>query len=386
MILTPIDFSWFRIALWVGVCLGVGHLRCVGTDDLKDLQTVAEKSGFTATCLHRELLEFQDQLAGLAKHVSTIEVGRTVNGRLLQATVVARPAYQPGNRQDPRMVVLLLGNIHSGECAGKEGLLMLLRELAQQPEHRWLKNLVIVCLPNYNADGNDRFGRNELHRPGQIGPSNGMGLRENAQQLDLNRDFVKIESPEARGLVKLINLINPHLFIDCHTTNGSRHRYPLTYDIPHNPTTPEALREFMRNQMMPEVTAELEKKEISTFYYGNFSRDQTRWMTYGHEPRYSTEYVGLRGRLSVLSEAYSYIPYVDRIRASKEFVTACIDFIHGNGGKVRDLLKRIESNANTEKKELSLSSEVRPFAKKFTLKGYEGNTDRPRDVEVDFFG
>ena len=73
----------------------------------------------------------------------------------------------------------------------------------------------MVCLPNYNADGNDRIGRNEIHRPGQIGPSAGMGLRENAQQLDLNRDFIKIESPEARSLVKLIDDINPDLFIDC---------------------------------------------------------------------------------------------------------------------------------------------------------------------------
>lgn len=354
--------------------------------EIAKLKTVAEKSGFTATCLHQELLDFQNELAK-AEHVTNVDVGRTVNGRLMQTTVIAQPAYKFGDRNDERLVVLLLGNIHSGECAGKEGLLMLLRDLAVNAEHPWLKNLVIVCLPNYNADGNDRIGRNEIHRPGQMGPSAGMGLRENAQQLDLNRDFMKVESPEARALVQLIDTIDPHLFIDCHTTNGSRHRYQLTYDIPHNPTAPQLLRDFMRNQMMPQITENLEKeKNISTFYYGNFSRDLTRWTTYGHEPRYSTEYVGLRGRLSVLSEAYSYISYKDRIVASKEFVTACVNFVHENGETVKKLLAKIERNAQTESAQLSLAAEVQPFDRTFKLKGYDGNSDTPKDHEVEFYG
>lgn len=354
--------------------------------ELSGLKTVAEKSGFTATSLHREVLEFQQQLAQAASHVSNREIGRTVNGREMLATIVAQPAYTFGSRTDDRLVVLLLGNIHSGECAGKEGLLLLLRDLAGNANHPWLKNLVIVCLPNYNADGNDRIGRNEIHRPGQVGPAKGMGLRENAQQLDLNRDFMKIESPEARALVRLIDDINPHLFIDCHTTNGSRHRYQLTYDIPHNPTAPKSLRDFMRDQMMPVVTRKLEEKDVSTFYYGNFSRDQTRWTTYGHEPRYSTEYVGLRGRLSILSEAYSYISYKDRIFASKEFVTECVQFVHEHPQQVARLLSSIEADSNKQTGELSLAAEVQPFEKKFELKGYDGNSDRPKDVKVDFYG
>lgn len=373
--------------LFVGALVVLTQVTSVGqAPRFDELATVAEKSGFTATCSHSELIEFQEQLAKNASHVSNLEIGRTVNGRSMLATVVAKPAYELGDSKDPRLVVLLLGNIHSGECAGKESLLMLLREMANDEEHRWLKKLVVVCLPNYNADGNDRIGRNEIHRPGQIGPTKGMGLRENAQQLDLNRDFMKIESPEARALVKLIDRINPHLFIDCHTTNGSRHRYQLTYDIPHNPTSPQPLRNLMRNSMMPSVTQNLEQKGISTFYYGNFSRDLSRWTTYGHEPRYSTEYVGLRGRLAVLSEAYSYISYEERINASGKFVTACIDYVYDNADQVRGVLEKIERDAATTAGNISLAAEVQPFDKKFTLKGYKGNTDEPLDVDVEFFG
>lgn len=359
-------------------------------DEFSELKTVAEKSEFTATSKHSEVIDFQNQLAKMSSIVSNREIGRTVNGRSMQATIIAEPAYQFGSSTESRLVVLMLGNIHSGECAGKEGLLMLLRDVASTKDHPWLKDVVLVCLPNYNADGNDRIGRNEMHRPGQIGPSAGMGLRENAQQLDLNRDFIKIESPEARSLVKLIDDINPDLFIDCHTTNGSRHRYQLTYDIPHNPTAPKALRDFLRNKMMPDVTKELEdEKKVSTFYYGNFNRDQTSWTTYGFEPRYSTEYVGLRGRLSILSEAYSYISYKDRIFATKDFVTSCVDYVQQNKAAVKQLLARIEGDSKNQTGDsvsLSLEAEIRPFKEKFVLKGYDGASQKPKDYTVDFIG
>ena len=285
--------------------------------------TVAEKSDFQSTSLSAEVVEFVDQCAAKAKHVSKFVWGKTVEGRdMIGATVSIKP-YQLGDRDD-RNVVFLLGNIHSGECAGKEALLMMLRELTDTPDHPWLANNVIIFAPNYNADGNDRVGKN--NRRGQVGPVNGMGRRENAQQLDLNRDFCKIESPEARALVALINKTNPHIFVDCHTTNGSKHQYGLTYDIPHNPATAESIRTFLRQKMMPVVTKRLEQKGQLTFYYGNFNREHDQWTTYGYEPRYSTEYVGLRGRLAILSEAYSYLDYKGRIIATKDFVSGLLDY------------------------------------------------------------
>ncbi|MDA7903622.1 M14 family metallopeptidase, partial [Mariniblastus sp.] len=279
--------------------------------------TVAESSEYKSTSKSSEVVEFIDACVKKGNHVSRFNWGETVEGKTLVGAIVASRDYKLGD-QDDRNVVLLLGNIHSGECAGKEALLILLRELTDRPDHPWLKENVILFAPNYNADGNDRMGKD--NRPGQVGPVNGMGRRENAQQLDLNRDFSKIESPEARALVQLIDTCNPHLFVDCHTTNGSKHQYSLTYDIPHNPATAEPIRQFLREKMMPVVTQRLAAQGTKTFYYGNFNREHTRWTTYGHEPRYSTEYVGLRGRLAILSEAYSYLDYRGRIFATKDFV------------------------------------------------------------------
>ena len=147
---------------------------------------------------------------------------------------------------------------------------------------------------------------------------------------DLNRDFVKLETPEVRAFVRIMNAWDPALVIDCHTTNGSYHQYTLTYDGPRHPNTGEMLVEAIRDKMLPEVGRMLEKKTgFKSFVYGNFSRDRTKWETYGHTPRYSTQYVGMRGRIGILSESYSYAPYKDRIIASREFVRAWLEYLRG---------------------------------------------------------
>ena len=343
-------------------------------------QTVAESSDFKSTSTSAQVIEFINACAGQAKHVNKFSFGTTVEGRDMAAVAISAEPYKLGD-EDERARVLVIGNIHSGECAGKEALLMMIRELTNKPEHRWLKNCVLIIAPNYNADANDRMGKK--NRPGQLGPQNGMGRRENAQDLDLNRDFLKLESPEARNLVKLIDTSNPHLFIDCHTTNGSKHQYALTYDVPHNPATAAPIRDFLRKKMMPEVTKRLEKDGTFAFYYGNFNSDHTSWTTYGYEPRYSTEYAGIRGRLAILSEAYSYISYKDRINVSKDFVSTCIDYIHENAADVDSLLKSVDQDLvraatnDPQRVEISLAAKAIAFKEKFALKGYKD--DEPHD-------
>ena len=351
-----------------------------------ELRTVAESSDYQRTSRSEEVQAFLERCARRADHVRLWEMGRTVEDRPITAAIVAQPPVdRPEDlEEDSRLVVFLLGNIHSGECAGKEALLALVRDLALEEDSPWLKSCVLVIVPNYNADGNDRVGRE--HRPGQHGPAEGMGRRENAQGLDLNRDFIKLESPEARSLVRAFNLWNPHLFIDTHTTNGSRHRYLLTYDVPHNPAAPESIRRYLRETMMPAVTRTLEEKDIATFYYGNFDKEYRRWDTYGNEGRYSTEYMGLRGRLSILSEAYSYAEYRDRVRATGEFVRACIDHVVANRQQVVKLLKEAEENPAAT---VPLRSKVAAFDEKVTVLGYDPEDPElqtPKDFTVEFWG
>lgn len=354
----------------------------------RDVQTVAEKSQFQKTSRHSELLRDINHWSQLG-HVDRIDFGKTNEGRSLTAAVVANPPLQgeAPKSTDKRLVVLLLGNIHGGEVAGKEALLIMLRELAENPGHPWLKSMIVVFVPNYNGDGNERIGPGKDHRPGQVGPKDGMGWRQNAQGLDLNRDFLKLDAPETRSLVGFINKWDPHVFIDAHTTNGSKHRYQLTYDVPHNPASPKLIREFLRKKVLPSVTKTLEKKGLSTFYYGNFNKKHDRWTTFGYEGRYSTEYMGLRGRIAILSEAYSYASYKTRILASKSFVSECLNYFGKNAVEVRRLTSTARKEIATTNAAVPLSAKLAPFEKKVLIKGFsQGEKKADKDYEATFWG
>jgi dipeptidyl-peptidase-4 len=265
-------------------------------------RTEAESSGFLRTSTSQESQSFLEEVTKEQPLATLESIGETIEGRSLMTVRFAKPGTSlPLPPEDPRLVVLLLGNIHSGECDGKEALLAMVRDWCKEPPGDLLERLVVVFLPNYNADGNDRFGK--LHRPGQGGPIEGMGIRENAQGFDLNRDFVKLQSPEARNLISVIDQWQVDALIDLHTTNGSLHRYPLTYDVPHNPAAPTDLVQWLHDILLPEATKRLKAEGIDSFYYGNFSADHKSWESFGFEPRYSTEYMGLRGRIGILSES-----------------------------------------------------------------------------------
>lgn len=349
--------------------------------------TMAESSGYQATSTSQECETFVSQVADQSPDIEKLVFGTTHEDRALVAALAARPMASISDR-DERLRILVIGNIHSGECDGKEALLMLLRDLAAPAQHAWLHDAVVVLVPNYNADGNDRMST--TNRPGQIGPDRGMGIRENAQGLDLNRDFMKVESSEATALIRLMHEFDPHVFIDCHTTNGSRHRYPLTYDIPHNPGSFAPIPSYMRQQMMPRVTETLRQQNIETFYYGNFDREHTVWSTFGHEPRYSTEYAGLRGRLAILSESYSYVSYRDRIRATKAFVSTCIDDCLSHRRQITTLTSQADAelagppDQHRGETRLSLRAEVVAFPGTFTVLGYRD--DQPHDYQCQFVG
>lgn len=305
-------------------------------------RTVAESSGFLRTSTSQESQSFLEELTKEQSLATLESIGETIEGRSLMTVRFAKPGTSlPLPPEDPRLVVLLLGNIHSGECDGKEALLAMVRDWCKEPPRDLLERLVVVFLPNYNADGNDRFGK--LHRPGQGGPVEGMGVRENAQGFDLNRDFVKLQSPEARSLVTAIDRWQVDALIDLHTTNGSLHRYPLTYDVPHNPAAPADLVQWLHTTLLPEATKRLKAEGIDSFYYGNFSPDHKSWESFGFEPRYSTEYMGLRGRIGILSESYSYAGYQERIDVSYRFTRHCLDLLAEHHQELSELIREIDN-------------------------------------------
>lgn len=307
-------------------------------------QTRAEATDYRETSTYDDVLAFLDALEDLpyGDDLRQTRFGETVEGRRLPLVVWGAPDATPeAIRRTGKTRVLVFANIHAGEVAGKEAALELLRELANGEHDAWADSLVVLVAPIYNADGNERIAYD--NRPLQLGPVGGMGQRPNAQGLDLNRDFTKLASPEARALVGLIRDVDPHVVVDLHTTNGTHMGYHLTYAPPLSPNTPTAIDRALRDDWLPAISeAILASDDMATYHYGNvpgaFGEEAAAprgWYSFSAQPRFSTNYTGLRNRFGLLSEAYSYAPFEERIRVSKRFTEEVLNQAWANASAVR---------------------------------------------------
>ena len=303
------------------------------------IQTVPERTDFRETSRYADVIAFLEALAKASPKIRLTTFGTTVEKRALPLAVVGAPdASAEAVRRTGKLRVYIQGNIHAGEVEGKESAQMLLRDLAEGRHADWLDSLVLLIAPIYNADGNERLALNNRGR--QYGPMGGQGQRPNAQGLDLNRDHMKLDSPEARAFVQLLTDYDPHVAIDLHTTNGTRHAYHLTYAPPLNPATNREIIRLLRTHWLPSVSATIKKKHgWDSYYYGNIEggggTPQRAWRSFDHRPRFNNNYVGLRNRFAVLSEAYAYASFRDRILATSRFVEENLNYVRAHAGRIR---------------------------------------------------
>ena len=289
-------------------------------------QTRAERTGYAETSTHADVLGFVDSLQRLGAGIRVGRLGLSPMGKVLPYVIASRPLVDAPARaaRTGKPVIYLQGNIHAGEVEGKEAALMLLRDLTLGSLRPLLDSVVLVVVPIYNADGNDMFGPQSRNRSAQNGPVS-IGLRANGQGLDLNRDYLKQEAPETRAAASLINAWDPDIFIDLHTTNGSYHGYVLTYDAGLNPNSSPA-NDYMRDKFLPEIRTRMRARHTQeVFSYGNFRNADPDslvqgWETYDARPRFGSNWMGMRGRMSILSEAYSHADFKTRVDATYNFV------------------------------------------------------------------
>ncbi|HEX6975047.1 MAG TPA: M14 family metallopeptidase [Vicinamibacterales bacterium] len=305
------------------------------------LQTRPERTGFTETSSYDDVVAFMQVVAKKApKLIHLSEFGKTFEGRSMPIAIVgAADATPAAVKHTNKLRVHIQGNIHAGEVEGKESAQILLREFAEGKHADWLKTMVFIVEPIYNADGNEKMALNNRGR--QNGPVAGQGQRPNAQGFDLNRDHMKLESPEARAFVTLMNDYDPHVSMDLHTTNGSRHAYYLTYAPPLNPATDPAIVELLRKDWLPAVTKVVKSKyDWDFYYYGNFEqgdRNERAWKSFDSRPRFNNNYIGLRNRVAILSEAYAYATFEDRIKATSRFIEEVLNYAGAHADAIRKL-------------------------------------------------
>jgi hypothetical protein len=360
------------------------------------LRTRPERTNFEETSRLEDVQRFLDALKARSNLVRVSTFGTSEMGRPLLLVTLSNPAVETpaAARALNRPIVFIQANIHGGEVEGKEAVQNLMRRLTLGDLRPLLDRLVVVIAPIYNVDGNEAIDVN--NRTAQHGPIAGVGVRENTNRLDLNRDYMKLEAAEARALVKLFTDWDPHFMVDLHTTNGSYHGYHLTYSIPLNYTLDPRILSFHRERMMPVIEkALLEKHGFRSYYYGNFGgggggrggrggraggADTTGaraaappqppqprvWRAFDHRPRAGQNYYAFRNRLTILSEAYSYLDYKGRIAVTEALCEEIFRFADANSRDVMALTKTLDDDfvrkaRGNDEMPIGVNFEIRPL-------------------------
>lgn len=345
------------------------------------LKSRAELTNYEETTRYEEVLNFIAELQKRSSLIRLESFGKSEEGRSLPLMILSDSAVSNPReaRGSGKPIVFIMANIHAGEVEGKEAMLHLSRRILFGDLKPLLGKVIILIAPIYNADGNEKININ--NRTAQNGPIAGVGVRENSKGYDLNRDYMKLDSAEGRALVNLLNRWDPHLTVDLHTTNGSYHGYHLTYSQPLNPNASAAIIGYHRDKMLPAITkAMLKNHRLRTYYYGNFPRftnlptpgEPTRWEAFTHQPRIGQNYHGLRNRLTILSEAYSYLTFKRRVEVTETFVEEIFKYAAAHAGEIFQLTKRADDEtvrtfSSGETIAQGVEFEMRPLPKRVDI-------------------
>lgn len=311
-----------------------------------------ERSNYQETSTYQEVIDFTTLVTKDSKYVSKVSLGTSLEGKDIPVFVLANPRIETPEqaKASGKPIIYIQGNIHSGEVEGKEVVQILMRDILTGEKSYLLDNQIILFVPIYNTDSNDKLEAGR--RPSQEGSPIRTGIRANSQGWDLNRDGMKMETLESRGLFQ--NIIvpwDPTLFVDLHTTNGTWHGYSLTWAPSYHTAGEKAPYDFTWDRILPEVTEKaLDKYDVHLGPYGYYYTRREGWpiksiYTYNHHPRYLVNQFGLRNRMAILSEAFAHERLYQRINSTYAFVSEILEFTNKNGDEMLRINAQAEQDA-----------------------------------------
>jgi murein tripeptide amidase MpaA len=253
------------------------------------------------------------------KEARLVESGTTDAGKPLHLFIISHEGvFDPDEiRKSGKSVLFINNGIHPGESCGIDASLMLARDLlsGKDPYGAFLENTVLVIVPVFNVGG--ALNRSAYHRANQNGPLE-QGFRGNARNLDLNRDFIKLDSKNTRSLVGILREWDPDVLVDTHTSNGADYPYVITLINSHQQRHEPAQRSFLDNTMLPFLFNAMKETpyEMSPYVWSvNRSPDNgiRAFMDY---PRYTSGYASLFNTMAFTVETHMFKPFEDRVRST----------------------------------------------------------------------
>jgi hypothetical protein len=308
--------------------------------------TPAEKSCYRTTPRYAETMQYVRRLAQAAPHQVRIEnFGTTGEGRALVAVVVSRDGvFSPAAlHHDKRPVIFIQNSIHAGEMDGKDASLALLRDiLVTRKQARLIARAVLVIVPIYNADGHEHFG--PFNRINQNGPEQ-MGWRANAAQQNLNRDYLKADTPETRGFLREWNHWLPDFLVDDHVTDGADYQYDVTFAIETDGPVSAWVRKTLEPELFRRVTA---SGHVIAPYLDFLGETPDSGIVAGAAtPRFSTGFALQQNRPGMLVEMHMLKDYQTRVTGNYELLSALLAVVN------RDATKLVEANQRADRETIA---------------------------------
>ncbi len=300
--------------------------------------TPCEKSGFRRTPRYDETVEWLRKLVRAAPELEMVPIAESGEGRTVWMVVAsAGRAFTPeALRRSGKPTVLVQAGIHAGEIDGKDAGMMLLRDLTVKGTARALLDRAnLLFIPILNVDGHERFSR--YGRINQRGPEE-MGWRTNARNLNLNRDYSKLDTPGVRGVVGVLNRWDPDLYVDVHVTDGVDYQYDVTFGyvgpFGHSPNAAAWLDTYLTPAADKDLAALGHVPGPLVFALDNtdLGRGIVDWVP---SPRFSDGYGDVRHTPTVLEENHSLKPYEQRVLGTYEFLESALRTVGAHGAELR---------------------------------------------------
>lgn len=380
--------------------------RPAASDRENDWRTLAEATSFQKTARYDDTVAFCKRLAASSPWVHYESFGTSPRGREMPLVIASKDGlFDPQRAREAGKRVLLVQNcIHAGECCGKDGSLMLLRDIAIHKKHvDLLEHTVLVVIPIFNLDGHERFGPHS--RINQNGPDES-GWRVTSRNLNLNRDYTKADTVEMRAWLRLWDQWRPDLYIDNHTTDGGDWQYDVTLEWGADERMAPAIVKWIRGNIDKDLFATLrEDGHVPMTYFSMVDgADPTKGIRSGtFSPRYAHGYGAIRNRPSILVEAHALKPYRTRVVATYNVLKRALEIIGRDPNGLANAVRAADaetSRLGASGEPIALSARGTEEEEKFTIKGVDYSVvksdvstrdwitydpGKPRDIESTWF-
>ncbi len=320
------------------------------------ITTKFEESKGTQTPAYSEIIDWWKKMDAASPYVKVMEMGMTDAGYPLHLILVStdKDFNIPSLKKKNKRFILINNGIHPGEPDGIDASMLLVRDIDETMKDKnaakpgmpaiindteltfFMPNVVLAIIPVYNIGG--CLNRSADYRVDQNGPEE-FGFRGNSKNLDLNRDFIKCDSKEAKAFTEIFHLTDPDIFLDNHVSNGADYQHIMTLICTQHNKLGGVMGEFLNKNFEPALYAGMKDKGIDLIPYVNSFNDtpDNGWPEFFEGPRYSSGYAALWHTFSFVAETHMLKPYDQRVRATYELMKSFIDFTSTNSEQIKYL-------------------------------------------------